>query len=131
MIYHHSTDPSKTIPNGLALNITLLSTSPTVRPFKCEALLDTGASYCAIDAEVADHLQLPVAGFTTYTSASQKDIPTRIRVTGIEISGQRVLTRAIEAQSGVLKEPFIIGRSILFYWHIVLDMKQGKYTICW
>lgn len=100
----------------------------------CSALIDTGARSSMISPDLAKKLDLPVHSFTTFSSASEEDVRTKVYVVALWIPPPLKtaynFVPVAEAPREFPNHQIILGREILMNWHITFDLSQGKYTIC-
>lgn len=98
----------------------------------CTALVDTGARSGMINPSLANKLDLPVHGFTKFSSASEDDVEAKVYVVSLffppPLSAVYTVQLA-EAPRDFTSHQLILGRDILATWHMTFDLSVGRYSI--
>lgn len=117
---------------GVGMPVDLTEGTIDMKGELCGALVDTGAHSGMINPSLAQKLNLPIHGFTKFSSASHDDIDAKVYVVSLFLPpplGAIYTVQLAEAPRDFMSHQLIIGRDIISAWHLTIDLGEGRYTI--
>ncbi|MCH8838530.1 MAG: retropepsin-like domain-containing protein [Candidatus Marinimicrobia bacterium] len=120
------------IPVGIGNPVEITGDQIEMKGELCNALVDTGAHSGMINPSLAKRLNLPVHGFTKFSSASHDDVDAKVYVVSLFFPPPLATVYTVqlsEAPRDFTNHHLIIGRDIISKWHITFDLNQGRYSI--